>query len=63
MLPRLDTLWIAIICTVAVLGVFHAVIWLRQREERMHGAYAVLALAVAACAVLESHSMRSETPA
>lgn len=63
MLPRLDTLWIAIICTVAVLGVFHAIIWLRQREERMHGAFAVLALAVAACAVLESHSMRSETPA
>jgi two-component system, LuxR family, sensor kinase FixL len=55
--------WLIVASACLTLAAIHALVWFRQRDAKANGAFAVLAVSVAAFAYLEVRMLHADTPA
>ncbi len=63
MLNWMHVVWMTVICAAAVLGCFHFLVWLRQREQSEHALVAALCFLVAVCGHFEMRAFLAVSPA
>ncbi len=59
----MQVVWLSVICTATVLGLFHGLVWVRQRLRIEHGLIALLGLLTAASGVLEMRAFSATATA